>query len=267
MKNLLAIIVLGLLFGWNTQAEIIELDQGIKVNIPKGYEHLQFDQLILMKENLKSMEVPKSKIDETLDQMESLGMNGSETSTVIGKKGFVKGYGDYMKHLVSGNTPESWDGMDEIAETCKNKKTEKSFIKCFVKAFEMDPVVQIDVSNGTSEVLKEISLAFNKMSGSGKKDIKDFNKSSELIKQTFSSMYQNEFKVKLVKVKNKKFGFEILGEDKMMGITAKRIGYIFSHNERLFIVQGFCMSSATCKELKKLNNKIIEPHLSRYLQN
>ena len=71
-------------------------------------------------------------------------------------------------------------------------------------------------------------------------------------------MYQNEINLKFVKVKNKQWGFEILGEDSMMGFTAKRIGYMFIPNEHAFIIQGFCMSQTTCKNIKKLNNKIIE---------
>ena len=268
MKKLLSIIVLGLL-GCNILfAETIELDQGIKVSIPKGYEYLQFDQLELMRANMEAMEVSKSKIDEAIDEMKLLfGMNGSETSTIIGKKGYAKGYGDFMNHTLSGNAPESWDGFNEFEKKCGNKKKEKLMIKCLIKFFKMDPIIQIDIGNGSNKDLKELTLALNEINVSDKKNINDFNKSFEKIKNTFSEIYQNEIKLKFVKVKNKQWGFEILGEETMMGFTAKRIGYMFILNEHAFAIQGFCMSQTTCKNIKKLNNKIIEPYLTMGLKN
>ena len=263
MKKLLGIIVLSLLWCNTLFAETIELDQGIKVNIPKGYEYLQFDQLEFIRVNMEAMEISKSKIDQIINDMKLLlGMNGSETSTIIGKKGYAKGYGDFMNHTLSGNAPESWDGFNEVEKKCGNKKTDKSMMKCLIKFFKMDPMIQIDVGNGSNKDLKELTLTLNKINDSDKNDINDFNKSSEKIKNTFSEMYQNEINLKLVKIKNKKWGFEILGEDTMMGFTAKRIGYMFIPNEHAFIIQGFCMSQTTCKNIKKLNNKIIEPYLS-----
>ena len=263
MKKLLAIIVLGLTWCNASLAETIDLDQGIKVNIPKGYEYLQFDQSGFMRGNLEGMEISKSKIDELIDETKLLlGMNGSETSTIIGKKGYAKGYGDFMNHTLSGNAPESWDGFNEFEKKCGNKKTEKLMMKCLIKFFKMDPMIQIDIGNGSNKNLKEFSSGLNEINGSVKKDINDFNKSSKKFKQTFSKIYQNEVKLKFIKVKNKQWGYEISGEDTMMGFTAKRIGYMFVPNGRVFIIQGFCMSQTTCKDIKKLNNKIIEPYLS-----
>ena len=264
MKKLFyTLLVLGLIWCNASLAETIELDQGIKINIPKGYEYLQFDQLEFMKANMATMEISKSKIDETIDEMKLLlGMNGSETSTIIGKKGYAKGYGDFMNHVISGNSAESWDGFNEFEKKCGNKKTEKLMIKCVIKFFKMDPMIQIDIGNGSNKDLKELSLGLNEINDSDKKDINDFNKSSTKFKRTFGKMYQNEIKLKFIKVKNKQWGFEVSGEDTMMGFTAKRFGYMFVPNERVFIIQGYCLSPKTCKDIKKLNNKIIEPYLS-----
>ena len=266
MKKFFSFIILISFWINNLFAETINLDQGIKINIPKGYEHLNYDQSEFMRYNLESLEISKSKIDEIIDQtITVLGMNGSETSTIIGRKGFVKGYGDFINHTLSGNPPETWYGFGKLERQCGNKKTEKSMLKCLVKFFKMDPIVQIDVSNGTTVEIKELSSLMQELNFSDKKDVKDFNKASEKIKQTFSDMYQNELKIKLGNIKNKKWGFEILGKDIMMGFTAQRVGYLFIHNERPFIVQGFCMSETTCKNIKKLNNQIIEPYLSKKL--
>ena len=264
IKKLLGIVVLGLLWCNTSFAETIELDQGIKVNIPKGYEYLQFDQIEFMRANFEGLELSESEIDEIVNEMKLLlGMNGSETSTLIGKKGYAKGYGSFINHTMSGNAPESWSGFSKFEKKCGNKQTEKSMMDCLIKFFKMDPIIQIDVGNDTNEDLKELTLLINEINTTDTKDIKDLNKSSEKIKKTFSNMYQNEINLKIVKIKNKKWGFEIFGEDIMMGFKAKRIGYMFMHNEHAFIIQGFCMSQTTCKNIKKLNNQIIEPYLSK----
>ena len=80
-----------------------------------------------MKANMAAMEISKSKIDETIDEMKLLlGMNGSETSTIIGKKGYAKGYGDFMNHRYLEIAAESWDGFNEVEKKCGNKKTERT---------------------------------------------------------------------------------------------------------------------------------------------
>ena len=243
-------------------AETIELDQGIKINIPKGYEYLQFNQLELMKLNFEMMEVPKDKSDEMLDQLKSIyGEDISATSTIIGKKGYAKGYGDMINHELSGNT-DFWTGWETYEEKCGNKDiTDKKTMKCLIKFFKMDPLIQIDIGNNTTEFLKELSIEMDN------NKIDNTNKPPEKVKNVFSKLYQNEMNVKLVKLKNNQSAIELLGEDTVMGFKSKRIGYMFLHNERAFIIQGFCMSQATCKNIKKLNNKILEPYLSMNLMN
>ena len=145
MKKFFSFIILISFWINNLFAEIINLDQGIKINIPKGYEHLNYDQSEFMRYNLESLEISKSKIDEIIDQtITVLGMNGSETSTIIGRKGFVKGYGDFINHTLSGNPPETWHGFGKLERQCGNKKTEKSMFTIFSSP------VSIKLSSGTS---------------------------------------------------------------------------------------------------------------------
>ena len=126
MKKLLGIVVLGLLWCNITFAKTIQLDQGVKVKIPKDFEYLQFNQLEFMRGSFEGMEMSKSEIDEIIDQMQSyLGMNGTEISTIIGRKGYKNSYGDFTNHILSGNNPETWSGFEEFSIKCGNKKTEK----------------------------------------------------------------------------------------------------------------------------------------------
>ena len=268
MKKLLGILVLGLLFCNLTLAKTIQLDQGVKIKIPNDYEYLQFNQYEFMRGNLEGMEISKSEIDKIIDQMQLyLGMNGTETSTIIGRRGYKKSYGDFSNHLLSGNDPESWSGFRKFSQKCGNKKTEKSMMKCMIDFFKMDPIIQIDVANDINEDLKELALALEEANIGDAEDFESFNETTEKVKNTFNDMYQNEIEIKIAKIKNKLWGIEILGEDIMMGFTAKRIGYMFFQNEHVFMIQGFCMSKKTCKNIKDLNDKILEPYLSMKLIN
>tara|TARA_B100001057_G_C22688053_1_gene886563 strand:+ start:88 stop:885 length:798 start_codon:yes stop_codon:yes gene_type:complete len=263
MKKFLAIMVLGLLMAHNSFAKTIQLDQGVKIKIPNDYEYLQFKQYEFMKANLEGMEMSKSEIDEIIDQMQLyLGMNGTETSTIIGRRGYKNSYGDFTNHMLSGNNPESWSGFSKFSQKCGNKRTEKSMMKCAIDFFKMDPIIQIDVANGINEELKELALALEEANIGDAEDFESFNETTEKVKNTFNDMYQNEIEIKIAKVKNKLWGIEILGKDIMFGFTAKRIGYMFFQNERVFVIQGFCMSKKTCKNIKNLNDKILEPFLS-----
>ena len=117
-----------------------------------------------------------------------LGMNGSETSTLIGKKGYAKGYGSFINHTMSGNAP----GPGLVLVSLKNveiNKLKKSMMDCFpIKFFKMDPMILNRCWNDTNEDLKELTLLINEINTTDTKDIKDLNKSSEKIKRTFSNM-------------------------------------------------------------------------------
>ena len=262
MKKLLKILVLVFLFSTSAIAKTIELDQGIKINIPKNYEYLQFDQQDFVRANFKGV-ISESEIEDLLnEQVSLLGFDGTETSTIIAKKGYSKGFGSYYNHVINGKDPQSWSGVKKIQSKCGKKKSQESQVKCLIKLMKLDPIFQIDIANSNNENIKQLALDIKMLEHSSKKEIDDVNKSSEKIRNSFGKMYKNELNLKITKINNKKWGFEIIGEDDILGMKAKRIGYLIIHKEKVFTLQGFCMSQATCKKIKKLNNEIIEPYFS-----
>ena len=266
MKKLLKILVLVFLFSTSAIAKTIKLDQGIKVNIPKNYEYLQFDQQDFVRANFKGV-ISESEIEDLLnEQVSLLGFDGTETSTIIAKKGYAKGFGSYYNHVINGKDPQSWSGMKKIQNKCGKKKSQESQIKCIIKIMKMDPIVQIDIANSNNENIKQLASDIKLLEDSNKKEIKDINESSEKIRNSFGAMYKNELSLKIAKINNKKWGFEIIGEDNMLGMKAKRIGYLIIHKEKVFILQGFCMSQTTCKNIKKLNIAIVKPYFSTNTQ-
>ena len=109
--------------------------------------------------------------------------------------------------------------------------------------------------------MKELSADLQEIE-KNPKDVKKINKSSETVKNYFGSQYQNEINLKITHIDNKQWGFAITGEDILFGMKAKRLGYAMIYNDHFFSIQAFCMSQTTCRNIKKLNNKIIEPYLS-----
>lgn len=255
--KILQIIILALFWSNITIAEIIELDQGVKIKIPYGYEYTQYNQYQYTKINLEGIEgISQSEIDDALDNLEKLlGMNGTETTTILGKKGYKNAYGELVNFALSGKNPETWSGFEKFARKCGSKLTEKSVMKCTIDFFKIDPIIQIDVANDTSEELKELASALDNPYVKKKKVFEKFN-------TAFGTGYKNEIETKITKIKNKIWGVEIKGEDITMGFTTKRIGYMFLHNERAFVIQGFCMSEKNCRKIKDLNDEILGPYIS-----
>ena len=93
----------------------------------------------------------------------SFGWDGDSEDWQTACKGYAEGYGSYFNHIMLGNTPESWSGFSKFEKKCGNKKTEKSMMKCLIKFFKMDPIIQIDVGNDTNEDLKELTLLINEI--------------------------------------------------------------------------------------------------------
>ena len=189
-------------------------------------------------------------------------MTGTETTTLIGKKGFADGYASLFEHIIKKKrNPESWPGFSKINNKCGRKKTEKSQLKCIVKVMNLDPMIQIDIANGTNEEMKELSAGLQEIE-KNPKDVKKINKSSEIVKNYFGSKYQNEIKLKLTHIDNKQWGFAITGKDNLFGMKAKRLGYAMIYNDHFFSIQAFCMSQTSCKKIKKTNIMILQPYLS-----
>ena len=262
MKKFLGILVLGLLWCNAGLTEILELDHGIKINIPKNYEYAQFDQEDFQRANLQDY-LSKKEIEDTIKETHRLlGMTGTETTTLIGKKGFADGYASLFKHVIEKKDPQTWTGFNKINNKCGRKKTEKSKLKCIMKVMNLDPMIQIDIANGTNEDMKELSLTLQEVE-KNPKDVKKINKGSETVKNNLFSQYQSEINLKITHIDNKQWGFTITGKDNLFGMKAKRLGYTMIYNDHMFSIQAFCISQTNCKKIKKINIEILQPYLSQ----
>ena len=121
----------------------------------------------------------------------------------------------------------------------------------------MDPIVQIDIANSNNENIKQLASDIKLLEDSNKKEIKDINESSEKIRNSFGAMYKNELSLKIAKINNKKWGFEIIGEDNMLGMKAKRIGYLIIHKEKVEVTEiGRFFQRHICKIFDKYDREV-----------
>ena len=72
MKKFLGIVFLALLWCNITFAKIIELDQGVKIKIPDGYEYVQFKRLEFFRGKAGEWgELSKSQFDNYIDEQQT----------------------------------------------------------------------------------------------------------------------------------------------------------------------------------------------------
>lgn len=254
MKKLFSLIlVLGFLFGGVANSKIIEIDQGIKISIIEDYEHLQFNQNNYMIMNFKLNNVKETEIKKAIKYFKSLGFDGSETTTIIGRKGFSTGYASLVNAY---KTKTVWSGGEQLSKNCSTKIIAE-FYPCFIKHMKLDPLIQLDIGNGSA------STEFKEVINSLKNNSFKKNQLIDRFKTVIGSTNIN-LKLNVINLKENNWGFEINGEDKdvVSGFKGKRFGYILPHNNSFLIVNGFCYSEKNCRNIKNTVSKIISPFLS-----
>ena len=122
MKKLLGIMVLGLLLSSKAYAETVELEQGIKLNIPKGYTYVELNYKDYQDENAQGFLSNK----ELKEYYENMGITGTEKVLIIGKD-VVYGMVNFYQHDLDGKKPEEWKGFIEVDKKCGSKNSEKAF--------------------------------------------------------------------------------------------------------------------------------------------
>ena len=262
MKRILVSFFVGLLWCTSTLAETVMLDNEVKIKIPEKYEFLQLDYIKFFKLNAKGIVKPEEIKSILQQQKDFLAFDGTETTTLVAKKGFngKSGYGNLIKHVYNGGHDQDWKGWSKIKSLCRSRSaTEKKFFECALTKMKTDPIIQIDVGKGSSEEIKEISSG---VVGVSEDEIKDFNENFETVKNKFGNQYKNELDLKFEKISDSKWAFLISGKENMFGVKGERKGYLIPHRGHTVLVQGFCYSKKTCSKIDKINKEIIGPFLS-----
>jgi hypothetical protein len=245
------------MLGVNANAKIIEIDQGIKISIGEDHEYLQFNQRKYLVFSHKQIDTDEATIKKLIESQNSFGFTGLENTTIIAKKGFAKGYGDYVQHSLSNDTNQTWGGINQYLKNCSPEMSAKLLAECIMKSMKIDPMVQLDYgSSNASSQLQQIVNSINNNSANPEKLNAD-------ARATFGSVDSN-INLNFIRFNKNKWGWEITGKDShtTTGLIGQRIGYIIPHNNSFFMVQGFCFSEESCKNIKDIVFETIRPYLS-----
>ena len=255
MKNFLGILVLGLLLSSKAYAETVELEQGIKLNIPKGYTYVELNYKDYQDENAQGFLSNK----ELKEYYENMGITGTEKVLIIGKD-VVYGMVNFYKHDLDGKKPEEWKGLVEIAKKCESKNSEKAFMKCFVKTMA-DPYIEVFVSGTSGPLIDGLSNVVQEIKNDPDLQ-KEAKKFSEKIEKNFSGLGKVKGKVKMVHLDKKKWGVVVVSKTRTMGIKLTKEMYLFPHNNHVFSIASACISKKNCKDIAKKVIEVLQPYLS-----
>ena len=255
MKKLLGIVVLGLLWCNISFAETVELEQGIKLNIPKGYAHTELNYKDYYYENTKDVLSDK----EREEIYENLGITGMEKMLLIGKDADYGIVNFYQHTYVDGKKPEEWRGLIEVDKKCGSKNSEKAFMKCFAKLLS-DPTITAVVSGAGSPLIDELSEIIQEIKNDPnlQKDLKLPEKFKENL-----GLLEMEGTAKMVHLDKKKWSGVVNAKTPIMGMKMKATSYLLPHNNHIFAIATSCISKKNCKDVDKKVIEILQPYLSK----
>jgi len=255
MKNFLGILVLGLFWCNVGFAETVELEQGIKLNIPKGYAHTELNYKDYYEESTQDLMSDK----EREEYYEDTGITGMEKILVIGKD-VEYGIVNFYQHVyVEGKKPEEWNGLIRINQKCGSKNSEKAYIKCFTKLLS-DPHITAVVSGAGSPVIEELSEGIKEIENDPDLQ-KDAKKLSEKVEKNFSGFAKVKGKAKIVHLNKKRWSLLIDLKAVTVGIKMTITMYLLPHNNHVFQIITSCMSKKNCKDIDKKVIEVLQPYL------
>ena len=255
MKKLLGMMVLGLLLSGNAYAETVELEQGIKLNIPKGYAYAELNYKDYYNENTQGFLTDK----ERKEHFEDMGITGMEKMLLIGKDAEYGIVSFYQHAYVEGKKPEEWKGFIEVDKKCGSKKSEKAFMKCFTKLMS-DPNITTLVS-GTGSPMIELLSELVQDTKNDPDLQKEAKKTSEKVEKNFSGLGKIKGKAKLVHLDKKKWSVVVVAKNVIMGMKMTGSTYLLPYNDHMFVFVTYCLSKKNCKDVDKKAIEILQPYL------
>jgi hypothetical protein len=267
-----------LLIQGNAYAEILDLGNGVKINVPSNFEYSKSNHESDWIYTAKTLRATEKQIEEEKKLYESLGFSGAEKSIIIGKKGIVKGYVSYQKHLREGKNIKTWEEYSRINKACKNEdsltrrlnmklKKDRMLEKCRRKELFVDPSIRIIKADEVSAELMKTSKFFDQpVNKVENKEIEEFKKRSGHVFDKYNTEkiteeYSIKKKTKIVIIGDKWF-LETSSKLVLQGIKSKGLVFSTVLNDRYFSISSQCVSRKSCKNIDQLMLNIIDQSFS-----
>ena len=269
MKKLFSLIFL-LLLTSTSLAEVIDIGNGYKINIPEGMTYTKKNALEIVRENFERRKLSKKEIKDMMFLLKKAGFDGTEDEIdIMSQEEF-----DYIERDKDEFGKAENDLIFlEVAQKCKDKKTDKSFKNCLSRelkiALNSEVGYTINMSNTVSQQMVRLnSLSLEELNKLSKKEYKKINKEhSSKIKFKSKSGKFSEKGTRKIRVTNDG-NFYIVQKSTIIDNDFKYslISFVISVDNRSLHVSATCFGES-CKGVGSKMIEIIEPTFKIETQN
>jgi hypothetical protein len=259
MKKLLGILVLLLLWCNVGFAEILDLGKGVKIKILNNHEYFEVPFSDYTKMNMKDTGVSALEIDQIIKDQELLGYVSTTKSKIIANKG-IKILGDAELMRLKGEDISNTKLMRIINKCTESSKSNKTFIKCYYKEINGDPLFQITVADKKVDKFKFINERLSQSPSEKEKNElkKEFLYKNQKIFD--SSILKSKASTKFIIFDDNKWLIYLFGTQNIFdGFKIKNYAFLITINDYLVMINSWCLSAKTCKIIKEQMADMIEP--------
>lgn len=264
-KTLLSVLFVLLLIQGNTFAEILDLGNGLKINLPNNFSYSQ--ETHEETDNDNALQETQEEIEAEQKSLAEAGFKLSDKITSM-----ALGLDSYIPELeVLKKTGEFSDKTTKeimpVVKKCQRKKTDEAYMNCFgkkmFKHFKLLPWFAImgatDVSDELSIFDEITSIELTKSEKKGRdKYLKEIeNDHDAWINQTDGIM-KAKMKPKIIIDDQGLWQIRYKGHSTMMGLVLKTNSYVMVVNNRIVVLATMC-DGKSCKNIDQKVAKILAP--------
>jgi hypothetical protein len=264
-KTLLSVLFVLLLIQGNTFAEILDLGNGLKINLPNNFSYYQ--QTLEQSNKDNGLQQTKEEIEANQKTMEEIGfyLNTKITSMALGMDWIIPEFETIRK--TGTYSDKAMKEIIPVVKKCQRKKTDEAYMNCFgkkmFKHFKLLPWFAImgatDVSDELSIFDEITSIELTKSEKKGRdKYLKEIeNDHDAWINQTDGIM-KAKMKPKIIIDDQGLWQIRYKGHINMMGAVFKSNFYIMIVNNRIVQLLTIC-DGKSCKSIDQKVAKILAP--------
>ena len=263
-KTLLSVLFVLLLIQGNTFAEILDLGNGLKINLPNNFSYSQ--ETHEETDNDNALQETQEEIEAEQKSLAEAGFKLSDKITSM-----ALGLDSYIPELeVLKKTGEFSDKTTKeimpVVKKCQRKKTEEASINCVFKKmlnhFKLLPSFEIMGASDVSDIFSELNelSSSTELTKSEKKERDKYLKEIEKdfwINQT-AGILNIKMKPKIIINDQGLWQIRYKGHSTMMGLVLKTNSYVMVVNNRIVVLATMC-DGKSCKNIDQKVAKILAP--------
>jgi len=264
-KTLLSVLFVLLLIQANAFAEILDLGNGLKINLPNNFSY--FQQTLEQSNKDNGLQQTKEEIEADQKTLEEIGfnLNSKVTSMALGMDWIIPEFETIRK--TGTYSDKAMKEIKPFIKKCARKKTDEALMNCVgIKMFKHFKLVPWFAIMGATDVSDELSI-FDEISSTEltKSEKKERSKYLKEIENDHDAWLNETIGIMKVKMKPKiiiddqgLWQIRYKGHMNMMGAVFKANFYIMEVNNRIVQLMTMC-DGKSCKNIDQKVDKILAP--------